>query len=204
MSATVTTRQSVATWLTGGGLLLGSVVVGAAAGSGFVPWLGMVSSVLFSAALLVFAFGIRGAGSVTARRPLGTVALAGLAVWLLLGAALTDVLASRMADGSASTPLQVFAYVDAAVQFALAVIVVVQIYRAGVVPAPWNRVPGVCLAAVTLMWLLHQTLGFSRAFDPQVVTVVLLVLNTVVRVGSTILFGVLAVVFADRARRGPA
>ncbi len=61
-------------WIIGGVLLIGSVAFGvivqpvtsATAGTG------LIGVAFYSASLLVFAFGIRGSGSVTARRPLGT------------------------------------------------------------------------------------------------------------------------------------
>ena len=64
-------------WVIGGALLIATVVV-----STPLSWYfggGVITAVLFAAALLVFAFGIRGSGSVTGRRPLGTAALVVLA-----------------------------------------------------------------------------------------------------------------------------
>lgn len=191
-------------WFTGGALLLASVVVGASLQPGFVPGSGILRTALFSAALLVFAVGLRGgAGSVTGRRPLGTIALAGLAIWLLLGSVLQDTLATALSDGSATTGLLVFAYADAAVQFLLAIIAVVQIGRAGVVPAPWNWVPAWALGTVTASWLLSQLLSGGTSIDPMLVTVVLLSLDGLLRMGSAVLLGVLAVVLADRANNPP-
>ena len=187
-------------WRLGGGLLLASVVLGVTLGSGFVAGAEILRTALFSAALLVFAVGLRGgAGSVTARRPLGTIALAGLAVWLLLGSALQDILAASLSDGSATTPVLVFAYADAAVQFLLALIAVVQIGRSGVVPAPWTWLPAWAVAAVTASWLLSQLFAGSTAIDPMLTTVVLISLDSLLKVGSTVLIGVVAVVLADRA-----
>src|SRR6187431_314560 len=69
-------------WLVGGVLLIAATVLGLVLSP---IGLGIVGDV-------VFAFGIRGAGSVTARRPLGTTALTVLAVWAVVGSVLMTVL----------------------------------------------------------------------------------------------------------------
>jgi hypothetical protein len=54
--------------------LVASLITGAA----------IIPTALSAASMLVLAFGIRGSGSVTVRRPLATTALAVLAIWVLL------------------------------------------------------------------------------------------------------------------------
>lgn len=68
---------------------------------------------------------------ITARRPLGTAALTALAAWVLLGQVLWPIFRAGSADPGLSP---VLSYVDSLVQFTLALIAVVQITRAGVVP----------------------------------------------------------------------
>ena len=81
-------------WVIGGALLMGSVVVSAPLSPYFGG--GVIKAALFAAALVVFAFGIRGSGSVTARRPLGTTALVVLAELVLFPQTLINL---RVAPG---------------------------------------------------------------------------------------------------------
>ena len=94
--------------LIGGGLLLASVVITVIALPPLLPYAEMVGPALFSAALLVFAFGVRGEGSVTARRPVGTITLALLAVWLLLGSVLYGVIGDDFSNRKMSTFMSQF------------------------------------------------------------------------------------------------
>jgi hypothetical protein len=171
-SARVTTGRA---WLVGGILLLTTVVFGVASqslltltGAG-----GIIGTALYAAALLVFAYGIQGSGSVTARRPLGTVALTVLAVWLMLGTVVSAILVSAFPNDSPPGALLQFGYRDPFVQFAAALVAVVQIRRVGVVPVPWNWAPTWALAAVSVPWLLMRliTAGATQesAIAPLVV-----------------------------------
>ena len=185
----------------GGGLLLASVVITVIAQPPLFPYAEMVGPALFSAALLVFAFGVRGEGSVTARRPVGTTALVLLAVWLLLG----SVLYGFIGDDFSNAPIlfMAFAYADSFVQFALALVAVMQIARLGAVPAPWNWVPAGIVAAVSVTWLLLQVLGGGSAtiYGPNLVTWLLMGMDGLARIGGTVLLGVIAIVLADRVNR---
>ena len=187
--------------LIGGGLLLASVVITVIAQPPLFPYAEMVGPAFFSAALLVFAFGVRGEGSVTARRPVGTTALALLAVWHLLGSVLYGVIGDDFSN--APTLFMAFAYADSFVQFALALVAVMQIARLGAVPAPWNWVPAVIVAAVTVTWLLLQVLGGGSATvdGPNLLTWLLMGMDGLARIGGTVLLGVIAIVLADRVNR---
>ncbi|WP_129590389.1 hypothetical protein [Cryobacterium aureum] len=187
--------------LIGGGLLLASVVITVIAQPTLFPYAGMVAPALFSAALFVFAFGVRGVGSVTARRPVGTIALVLLAVWLLLGSVLYGVIGDDFSN--APTLFLAFAYADSLVRFALAVVAVMQIARLGAVPAPWNWVPAGIVAAVAVTWLLLQVLGGGSPtiYGPNLVTWLLMGLDGLARIGGTVLLGVIAIVLADRVNR---
>lgn len=180
-------------WVIGGALFLASVVIGV----GTLPMVAVIAggsilaTLLFSAALVVFAIGSHGRGSVTARRPLGTIALCVLAVWspavsIIEGAALGDT-----PYGS----LRTIGYVDNAVQFTLALIAVVQIVRAGVVPRPWAWLPAVVLGLLTVLWLVEQ-LPVAQT-DPALATV-LTTAEGLVRVGAPVVFGVVAIVLANK------
>ena len=187
----------------GGGLLLGSVVIRVVEQPLPFPFAGTVSLALFSAALFVFAFGIRGAGSITARRPLGTTALALLAIWLLLGSVLYGVITESFSNNPVPNILMAFAYADSFVQFALALTAVMQIARLGAVPAPWNWVPAGVTAAVTLTWVLLQLVGSGSPtlIGPNAVSWFLMILDGLARIGGTMLLGVIAIVLADRTDR---
>ncbi|TFD68075.1 hypothetical protein [Cryobacterium ruanii] len=188
-------------WLLGGALLLATVVIGVAQPAlSLIPLGGNIRPALFAAALLVFALGIRGSGSVTARRPLGTIALILLAVWMLLGSVLENVIASSFSNDPLPSSLMAFGYVDSFVRFALAFIAVMQIARAGVVPAPWKWVPAVVVGAASVSWLLMAVLSVGIRQGYGLGAVAVLSVDALVRVGGTVLLGVLAIVLADRAR----
>jgi hypothetical protein len=191
-------------WFVGGTLLLATVPLGVVTNSTGAAIVGAntITTVLFSASLLVFAFGIRGSGSITARRPLGTTALAVLAIWVLLGWVLTDVVGASAPYDAPSAAMLMFGYVDAFVEFAVALVAVVQIARAGVVPSPWNWAPAWALLAMTVPWLLWQIIA-AGATQETASTAIFFVsgVDGLVRVGSTMFLGVLAIVLSDRARR---
>jgi hypothetical protein len=86
----------------GGALLLATVVLGVTAHPGLSLGFGgdIIGVALFSASMLVFAYGIRGSGSITSRRPLGTAALTVLAVGGLLESILTNLLSFSVSDNT--------------------------------------------------------------------------------------------------------
>ena len=189
-------------WFLGGALLLATVVL-LTTQSGLPVLFGgeTLRSTLFAAALVVFAIGIRGSGSITARRPLGTAALILLAAWTLLGSTLSIVFSSFTSGGVPGAMLG-FGYVDSFVEFGLALIAVMQIGRLRVVPAPWNWVPAWTLAAVSLSLLLTQFLSLIvGAQGNTLTTLYILGIDGLVRTTSVVTLGVLALILADRARR---
>ncbi|HEY8913294.1 hypothetical protein [Lacisediminihabitans sp.] len=184
-------------WVLGGALLLATVVIGVAVqpGTVFVTVSSILETVLFSASLLVFAFGIRGHGSLTARRPLGTAALTVLAIWALLMPLLQNFYFSR---DYPPVPLLGFGYLDSFVRFAAALVAVIQIARAGVVPRPWNWAPTWALAAIAAQWLT-EVVAIGSVQDGQLAAVGILgSLGALVRVGSAVFLGILAIVLANR------
>jgi hypothetical protein len=187
-------------WIIGGALFLGSVVVGV----GTQPLVALiaggtiVATLLFSAALVVFAIGINGRGSVTARKPLGTVALCALAIWTPVVAIVQQLMAVTLITSGA---LLAYAYVTALVQFALALIAVVEIGRARAVPTPWTWVPAAVLAIMTVLWFIEHV-PYLLA-DPAA-ALVLMTIEGLVRVAAPVLFGVVAIVYANRVPDIPA
>ena len=192
------------TWFVGGVLLLATIVLGTALAQPG-PLLfggGIIATACFSTSLMVFAFGIRGSESVTARHPLGTIALALLAVWVLAWLVVTDVLGSSGSADTLSSALVVFSYVDPYLRFALALIAVIQIGRAGVVPAPWNWAPAWTLAALTVPWLASTIIVAATTGGSAIRTLLVLSsVDTLARVASAVFLGVLAIVLADRSLR---
>jgi len=191
-------------WTVGGVLLLVSVVFGVAAQSvtTLIGAGGVIRVVVYAAALLVFAFGLRGSGSVTARRPLGTAALTVLAVWLVLGQVFSSVLIAAFPHDSPPGSLLQFGYIDPFVQFAAALVAVIQIARAGVVPAPWNWAPAWALVAVSVPWLLTQVIAAGDTQQSALTPIILIgALDGLIRVGSALFLGVLAIVCGDRLSR---
>ncbi|WP_394770824.1 hypothetical protein [Lacisediminihabitans sp.] len=182
----------------GGVLLLATVVIGLAVqpGTPFSTVLSIFGMVLFSASLVVFAFGIRGHGSVTARKPLGTAALTALAIWVLVIPTLEDLYFSR---DYPSGPLLGLGDIDYFVRFATALVAVVQIARAGVVPRPWNWAPTWVLAATAAEWLIEVIAFGSLQGDQQVAAGALMSLGALVRVGGAVFLGILAIVLANRS-----
>ncbi len=195
-------------WVVGGGLLIAAPLFGAIWWPGLLPFgaVGLISAALLSASLLVFALGIGGSGSVTARRPLGTAALVLLAVWLLA----SQVISTVVSEGNLLADMwSELRYADSLVQFVAALIAVIQIARAGVVPRPWNRAPGWVLAALTVVWLLSQLIfvnigggrGPDSGTDAQVIAAILSSLDALVRIAGPVLLGVVAIVLGDRSGR---
>ena len=192
-------------WLVGGVLLIAATVLGLVLSP---MGLGIVGDVVCAAALLMFAFGIRGAGSVTARRPLGTTALTVLAVWTVVRSALMGVLVTGgfgfeavTNSGTGTAPFLVLNYVDVGIQFTASLIAVVQIARAGVVPQPWNWAPAWSLAAISIPWIIDRILFATPPVDAGAWGYILSSLDGLVRIAAGIFLGTLAIVLATIGSR---
>ena len=187
-------------WVIGGALLMGSVVVSAPLSPYFGG--GVIKAALFAAALVVFAFGIRGSGSVTARRPLGTTALVVLAAWVLLRSVVWGLPWVNAVETDVLTDV---GYVDSVVQLAAALVAVVQIGRAGVVPRPWRWSPAWVLGAVVVPSLLGLLLfavgGLQEQSQALTLTMFVSALDGLARTVGPVFLGVLAIVLGDRLGR---
>jgi hypothetical protein len=185
------------TWIVGGSLLLATVVITVTFQSvpSFFPGASFISIGVFSAALLVFAFGLSGAGSITARRPLGTSALSALAIWTLLAPILS--LFFTPADYDQGLTLA-WGYIDSVVRFLLALVAVIQIARAGVVPRPWNWAPTWVLAAVAGSWLLQLISVTVLSRDVASISGALMSLDILTNFAGAVFLGVVAIVVASR------
>lgn len=142
-------RTTVWSWLFGGFLLLGQGLLGVlaaiATGSGnaaAVPY-EVGAAVLAAGACVVYAFGLRPADSVVARRPAGMAILLALGGFVLVRAVWWAG-PTGYAAGPAAEPT---AALGAIVSYILAIGAAIAILRIGVIPRPWSWIP---LAAITL------------------------------------------------------
>lgn len=182
-------------WIVGGSLLLAAVVIGAGVATVWTG-AGVVRELLVAAALLLFAFGFRGAGSITARRPVPTIALTVLAISLLVSPLLNAILFPL---GAALDVIAAATQITLVVQFACALIAVMAIGRLAVVPSPFNWAPALALAAITLSGVAQAVAAIAITQNAQEVFVVLIGVDVIIRVGTLVALGVIAIVLGDRA-----
>ncbi|MGV9194919.1 hypothetical protein ACQ143_11305 [Microbacterium sp. MC2] len=206
-AASATPSAPVTAWAWGGGLLIGSALLQLSMMTGFeaMPgarqvgfWLG---SAVFAAALVLFALGLRGRGSVVAGRMPGIVALLVLAAWPVL-----DAIGGLLVPASASTAAEFEAYavwatVAAVVWLAAALGSVVAIGRAGVVPGRWRWAPAWGLAVVVGSLLSTQVVAVALGSDGMQVVLPLLQLQSMLTVLVPVLLGILAIVLGLTPRR---
>lgn len=166
-------RRSVTAWVWGGGLLVLAAVLpatGVAAGASGVPQtiLAWAQTIVFAAAMTVFAFGLRGRGSVVARRPSGIVALLLVGVILPLFDALTAWVFVVDPDAPGAIPdwigsAQIVTYAGLGLWGAAALVATAQIARADAVPYPWRWAPLAALGVLALVFLALQVIGTTTA-----------------------------------------
>jgi len=181
-------------WIVGGSLLLAAVVIGAGVATVWTG-AGVVRELLVAAALLLFAFGFRGAGSITACRPVPTIALTVLAISLLVSPLLNAILFSL---GAALDVIAAATQITLVVQFACALIAVMAIGRLAVVPSPFNWAPALALAGITLSGVAQAVAAIAITQNAQEVFVVLIGVDVIIRVGTLVALGVIAIVLGDR------
>ncbi|MBD7958143.1 hypothetical protein H9651_10880 [Microbacterium sp. Sa4CUA7] len=202
------------TWTLGGiglvvcgviGMLQYSLPFGGAA-------LTIVPDIVFAAAVLLFAIGLSARASVVARRPLGVAALVVVALWPFVVRLAEQFLPSmdaetfeagmdayRAAEGALTT---VF-YVDLLVSFAAALIAVVQIARAGILPQPWRWAPlWAMLAAVAGAVIPPLLLVAAGPQSGQALLGVATIVGSLGFLAKTLGLGIIALVLASRVRTG--
>lgn len=151
-------RTPVPSWVIGGALLIGSAVLPWALGPGPAMLVtAVIGRLLFLAAMIVFAFGLRGVGSVVAGRTLGVVAL------LVLGAAplVFGLIPPQQVEPSDLGLLQLLGYSELAIEAAAALVAVVEIARARVIPGNWRFAPAIALVVVVLVQVIGQVVGVA-------------------------------------------
>lgn len=193
------------TWLIGGSLLIARAVLVLVANGNPVlsfPGAGFVLDALWAAALLVFAFGVRGRGSVVARRPLGIGALVIAAAVPLV----TDGLWA-VGDPVAWGRSAAFVVANGAPVLSLVALIVatVVIGRAGAVPHRVRWTPLIVLAVSAGAQIVMSIVAVSlpdNLVGPDV-TAAYLVASLLGTLG-VLLLGILAIVFAPRDGPRPA
>ncbi|MBM7469130.1 hypothetical protein JOD62_001678 [Microbacterium keratanolyticum] len=181
-------------WVLGGILLLGYVLIGLA-----LPMMAgtaTVTRIAFAAATVLFAIGWRGVGSVTARRPLGTVALILLGVWPWV----MDLLWLVFPATPSSLAAMPIVPVGTVVQLLVAIVAVTQIARAGVVPQPWSWTPTIALVMVVLAQVLMM--AFASISHDQTALVAAMDVAALAQAVAVAGVGVVAIVLATRAEPG--
>jgi len=195
-------RRPVPAWLWGGGLLAASAALPMLGQSFYgTPVLLWTARLLAAAALVVFALGVRGEGSVVARRPVGTVALFVLAIVPPLIELLTPALV--MPSTTSGLPdnlwlVQVMGYGGIAIAGAAALVAVVEIARARVVPDPWRWAPTWALAAIAGTYVLSQVLIVAAGAAALETYAALLAITGAAAALVPLALGILAMVLGAR------
>lgn len=148
MDTALARRQRRSTWILGGILLIVPALIDIILRTSLGAAVGWGSRLIFLLAVIIFTVGIGPAGSVTARRPLGTVSALVFGALLAAGGLLPLLPAlARPASGdvqamvAAATTVALSSLAIVLVALVFGVIAAVQIARAGVVPAPWRWAP---------------------------------------------------------------
>lgn len=190
-------RDARLAWIIGGSLLIALAVVPLITQGMPVPVFGIVPSMVWAGALAVFAFGVRGQGSVVARRPLGVTALvvaaliplAELVFWAL-------VPTESYAQGSLVPVGQGIRVVS----LVALVIATVQIARAGVVPSRFRWVPLILVGASAATQAAVEGVAIATPGVDQVMLLPLFFVARVVPTLATLALGILAIVLAPRVQ----
>lgn len=184
-------------WYVAGGLLVASVLLGPYVRFESLIGLnaGILPALMFTGALILFAVGTDRSTSVTARRPLGTIALIALGVWTFI---------ATLVRGTATVPPAIetfltFGYIDLIVQFVLALIAATQIARAGTVHRPANLVPLWVVAATTASWIIQQVVTVAAGSNVTLFLPLPVIIDSLVRVAGPVLLGIVAIALASRA-----
>lgn len=166
-----TTRARRRTWIPGGILFVLASVVPFSGRIG-VDWGWSARNWLFFAGVIVFVIGIGRAGSVTARRPISSIAATLLAPAFIVQPYLYDQLptgtGNLYVEEDAWMALTIAIY---AVIFALALIATIGVARAATLPPPWNWVPLWTLVGMIILGAV--VVGYGPFLAPLLATLFL-------------------------------
>ncbi len=186
-------------WVIGGSLLIAHAILPLITQAMYVPGLGIVSSLLWAGALAVFAFGVRGQGSVVARRPLGMTALVAGGLIPLAEFALWAVIPTESFPQGSLIPVGQGIRV---VLLAALVIATVQIARAGVVPSRVRWLPLILVGVCAAMQAAAEAVAIT---EPGIVLALLpayVFVTSVMPTIAALTLGIVAIVLAPRAGEG--
>ena len=190
------------TWILGGLLLITAGLAWAAVELRLAP-LGVLGLAAAAAAFVVFALGIGPGGSVTGRRPVGTIALAALGV-LTVGDPFIRMLIVGVGGGEGPQAAeqqamthQLVSAVLGVISLTLAVIAVVAILRAGVVPSPWRWLP---LFALIVLLIARGLPYLAQTSIPLSAVAVVFTIANLLPALMLLLMGVAAVMLAAGSR----
>lgn len=174
----------------------------------FSAWnvIGILTEVIYAAAVLVFAIGISRQSSVVARRPLGVTSMAIVALWPFVNTLVAPLLSLDDApqlpqDEGVIGASMIYFSVALVVQAGAALIAATQIARAGVVPAPWCWAPLWVVGFQAIAWAVPQIVIVSLGSNgTQTWAGVYLLFSTLAGLAGTLGLGILALVLAARQR----
>ena len=214
----VSSRNGRLALILGGGLFVASAVLNVAltpmSGSDYPPagrvdlsgadLAHLAAAVLFGAGVVVFAWGIRGKGSVVARRPLGLTALTLFAVSIPLVDAIGLLFSVAYPDDPLTEALAGGVYlVSILVMPAAGVTGAMRIALVGAVPGGWRWLPVIAMSFGIAVALWGVMAAFSAA-EPAVtdsIRAVVGLLTAWYPVVSPLVLGVAAIWLASAARR---
>ncbi len=196
-------RKPVPAWIWGGALLAASAVVpiatraAAPAGWGAAPV--VVSTALFAASLVIFAFGLRGEGSVVDRRRLGVVALL---VWAVVPLVVQLATSGPIPEDQISLYTAV-SYGQLAVTAAAALAAVVTIGRAAVLPPRWRWAPAWGLAVIAVAVVVPQVVAVAMQGRNTQDLIGLFMLTSLLIFAVPLCLGILAMMLGARGLAAP-
>ncbi|MGU3644171.1 hypothetical protein ACLBXX_04335 [Microbacterium sp. C23T] len=204
-AATPAVRDARRAWILGGSLLIASATLGLIAQGSWTfafPAVGVAIDLVWSAALLVFALGIRGSGSVVGRQSLGIAALVVAAAAPLASRLVWWMLPLQTWDATTATSVGTLVMVLSPVALIVATVV---IGRAGAVPDRLRWVPLIVVAVAVGAQVLAQVFVVAAGgslVQPDLVAVVFG--SAAIGTLGVLLLGILAIVFAPRESPRPA
>lgn len=214
-ASAVSTRNGRVAFVIGGSLFIASsialvletdVLTRGLGRSTYGPGQQEFSTALWAAAVIVFAWGVPGGGSVVARKPVGVVALSWFALAPpLLVAFLAYSNSNSGAGGDVMSVvyplLLVFLYASPIAGF----VGVAEIARVGAVPGGWRWVPAIVFLIGCIVFVAGAVQGFNLGQDEasKAADAVLLVLIPLVEFAAPLLLGLAAIGLAVAARSRP-